>query len=45
MLSGNTTFLELLSLAGGLTKEAGNKATIKGSLLPERRKKGSSLLT
>jgi len=29
MLSGSTTFLELLSLAGGLTKEAGNKATIK----------------
>jgi polysaccharide export outer membrane protein len=29
MLSGNTTFLELLSLAGGLTKDAGGKATIK----------------
>jgi polysaccharide export outer membrane protein len=28
-LSGNTTFLELISLAGGLTKEAGEKATIK----------------
>lgn len=28
-LSGNTTFLELLTLAGGLTKEAGDKATIK----------------
>jgi len=29
MLSGNTTFLELLSLAGGLTKDAGSRATIK----------------
>jgi polysaccharide biosynthesis/export protein len=29
MLSGNTTFLELLSQAGGLTKDAGDKATIK----------------
>ena len=29
MLSGNTTFLELLSIAGGLTKDAGGKATIK----------------
>jgi polysaccharide export outer membrane protein len=29
MLTGNTTFLELLSLAGGLTKDAGSKATIK----------------
>jgi len=29
MLSGNTTFLELLSLAGGLSREAGNTATIK----------------
>ena len=29
MLSGNTTFLELLSLAGGLTQDAGSKATIK----------------
>lgn len=29
MLSGNTTFLELLSQAGGLTKDAGFKATIK----------------
>ena len=29
MLSGNTTFLELISLAGGLTKDAGDKATIK----------------
>mgnify|MGYP006267600315 CR=1 FL=1 len=28
-LSGNTTFLELLSKAGGLTKEAGDKAVIK----------------
>lgn len=32
MLSGNTTFLELLSLAGGLTKDAGGKATIKRKL-------------
>jgi len=29
MLSGNTTFLELLSQAGSLTKDAGDKATIK----------------
>jgi polysaccharide biosynthesis/export protein len=29
VLSGNTTFLELLSKAGGLTKDAGDKATIK----------------
>lgn len=29
MLSGNTTFLELLSLAGGLTKDAGDTAIIK----------------
>jgi polysaccharide export outer membrane protein len=28
-LSGNTTFLELLSKAGGLTKESGDKAIIK----------------
>ena len=28
-LSGNTTFLELLSRAGGLTKEAGDKAIVK----------------
>lgn len=28
-LSGNTTFLELLTLAGGLTREAGDKAIIK----------------
>ena len=28
-LSGNTTFLELLSRAGGLTKEAGDRAVIK----------------
>ena len=28
-LSGNTTFLELLSKAGGITKEAGDKAIIK----------------
>jgi polysaccharide biosynthesis/export protein len=29
MLSGNTTFLQLLSLAGGLTRDAGSKATVK----------------
>jgi len=29
VLSGNTTFLELLSKAGGLTKEAGDRAVIK----------------
>ena len=29
MLSGDTTLLELVSLAGGLTKDAGDKATIK----------------
>lgn len=29
MLSGNTTLLELISLAGGLSKDAGDKATIK----------------
>jgi polysaccharide export outer membrane protein len=29
VLSGNTTFLELLSRAGGITKDAGNKAIIK----------------
>ncbi len=29
ILSGNTTFLELISLAGGLSKDAGDKATIK----------------
>lgn len=28
-LSGNTTLLELISLAGGLAKDAGDKATIK----------------
>jgi polysaccharide export outer membrane protein len=32
MLSGNTTFLELISLAGGLSKDAGYKATIKRKL-------------
>ncbi len=32
-LSGNTTFLELLSKAGGLTKEAGDKAIIKRKIL------------
>ena len=34
MLSGGTTFLELVSLAGGLTPEAGDKATIKRRPLP-----------
>jgi polysaccharide export outer membrane protein len=34
MLSGSTTFLELVSLAGGLTKEAGDKASIKRKPLP-----------
>ncbi len=29
MLSGNTTFLELVSMAGGLTREAGDRASIK----------------
>ena len=29
VLSGNTTFLELLSVAGGVTKDAADKATIK----------------
>ena len=29
VLSGNTTFLELISQAGGLSKDAGDKATIK----------------
>jgi polysaccharide export outer membrane protein len=29
MLSGNTTLLELISLAGGLSKDAGGRATIK----------------
>ena len=29
VLSGNTTLLELLSVAGGVTREAGDKATIK----------------
>ena len=32
-LSGNTTFLELLSKAGGLTKEAGDKAIIKRKIV------------
>jgi polysaccharide export outer membrane protein len=32
-LSGSTTFLELLSKAGGLTKEAGDKAIIKRKAL------------
>lgn len=42
-LSGNTTFLELVSLAGGLTREAGDKATIKRKLLPGR--PGESVIT
>lgn len=32
-LSGNTTFLELLSKAGGLTREAGDKAIIKRKIV------------
>lgn len=39
-LSGNTTFLELLTLAGGLTKEAGDKATIKRKMPDGREKEG-----
>lgn len=38
-LSGSTTFLELLTLAGGLTKEAGDKATIKRKALDAGREK------
>jgi len=33
MLSGDTTLLELISLAGGLSKDAGGKATIKRKYL------------
>jgi len=43
-LSGNTTFLELLTLAGGLTKEAGDKATIKRKAL-ETGKEAEGLIT
>ncbi|MBI5633659.1 MAG: SLBB domain-containing protein [Nitrospirae bacterium] len=43
-LSGNTTFLELLTLAGGLTKEAGDKATIKRKSL-EAGREGEGLIT
>lgn len=42
MLSGNTTFLELLSKAGGLTKDAGDKAIIKRKASPGQRE---SILT
>jgi len=40
MLSGNTTFLELLSLAGGLTKDAGARATIKRKSAGREREEG-----
>ena len=43
-LSGNTTFLELLTLAGGLTKEAGDKATIKRKAL-NAGKEGEGFIT
>jgi len=43
-LSGNTTFLELLTLAGGLTKEAGDKATIKRKAL-DAGKESEGLIT
>ena len=43
MLSGNTTFLELISLAGGLTKDAGNKATVKRKY--SENKKGEGIIT
>jgi polysaccharide export outer membrane protein len=43
MLSGNTTFLELLSLAGGLTKDAGDKAIIKRK--PSGGEKNEGLIT
>lgn len=43
VLSGNTTFLELLSKAGGLTKDAGDKATIKRKSGPSGR--GESIIT
>jgi polysaccharide export outer membrane protein len=38
-LSGTTTFLELLSKAGGLTKDAGDKAIIKRKTSPGRPEK------
>jgi polysaccharide export outer membrane protein len=38
-LSGNTTFLELLSKAGGLTKDAGDKAIIKRKAAPDKPEK------
>ncbi|MBI5848195.1 MAG: polysaccharide biosynthesis/export family protein [Nitrospirae bacterium] len=43
-LSGSTTFLELLTLAGGLTKEAGDKATIKRKSA-DAGKEGEGLIT
>jgi len=43
MLSGNTTFLELLSLAGGLTRDAGDKATLKRR--PEESSKKETVIT
>lgn len=43
-LSGFTTFLELLTLAGGLTKDAGDKATIKRKGL-EAGREGEALIT
>jgi len=43
-LSGNTTFLELLTLSGGLTKEAGDKATIKRKA-PDAGKESEGLIT
>jgi polysaccharide export outer membrane protein len=43
MLSGNTTFLELISLAGGLTREAGEKATIKRK--PQAGSTGEGIIT
>ncbi len=39
-LSGNTTFLELLTLAGGLTREAGDRATIKRRTAAEKETEG-----
>lgn len=43
MLSGNTTFLELLSQAGGLSKDAGDKATIKRK--PAEGSQGEGVIT
>ncbi len=43
-LSGNTSFLELLTLAGGLTKEAGDRATIKRKTT-NAGKEGEGLIT